>query len=151
MADYKKPLPQPTPETQEFWDGCKRGELRIQRSKQSGEAYFPWIALDDVLYAVLYLLSDSSLTGPLNLGAPNPTTQQVFADTLGHIVRRPTPWRIPTGLVRHVSGEAADEMMLKSIRMHPEALLSSGFRFAYPDLETALRHLLGRFRPTISA
>lgn len=41
MADYKKPLPQPTPETQEFWDGCKRGELRIQRSKQSGEAYFP--------------------------------------------------------------------------------------------------------------
>lgn len=41
MADYRKPLPNPTPETQEFWDGCKRGELRLQRSKQSGEAYFP--------------------------------------------------------------------------------------------------------------
>lgn len=41
LADYRKPLPQPTPETQEFWDGCKRGELRLQRSKQTGEAYFP--------------------------------------------------------------------------------------------------------------
>lgn len=41
MADYRKPLPQPTPETEPFWDGCKQGELRLQRSKQSGEAYFP--------------------------------------------------------------------------------------------------------------
>jgi uncharacterized protein len=41
LADYRKPLPQPTPETQEFWDGCKRGELRLQRSKSTGEAYFP--------------------------------------------------------------------------------------------------------------
>lgn len=41
MADYRKPLPQATPETEEFWEGCKRGELRLQRSKQSGEAYFP--------------------------------------------------------------------------------------------------------------
>lgn len=41
MADYRKPLPTPTPETQEFWDGCKRGELRLQRSTTSGQAYFP--------------------------------------------------------------------------------------------------------------
>jgi uncharacterized protein len=41
LADYRKPLPKPTPETQEFWDGCKRGELRLQRSKSTGQAYFP--------------------------------------------------------------------------------------------------------------
>ena len=33
MADYQKPIPQPTPETQHFWDGCKDGKLLLQRCK----------------------------------------------------------------------------------------------------------------------
>ena len=41
MADYQKPIPQPTPETQHFWDGCKNGKLLLQRSKNTGNAYFP--------------------------------------------------------------------------------------------------------------
>lgn len=41
MADYRKPTPKPTPETQMFWDKAKEGELWLQRSKQTGEAYFP--------------------------------------------------------------------------------------------------------------
>jgi hypothetical protein len=34
-------LPQPTPETQHFWDGCKAGELRLQRCPECRESYFP--------------------------------------------------------------------------------------------------------------
>lgn len=41
MADYKRPLPQPTPETQHFWDGCRDGELRLQRCKSCNHTYFP--------------------------------------------------------------------------------------------------------------
>ena len=41
MADYQKPIPQPTPETQHFWDGCKDGKLLLQRCKDTGKAYFP--------------------------------------------------------------------------------------------------------------
>ncbi len=41
MADYKKPIPQPTPETQHFWDGCREGKLLLQRCNQTGKAYFP--------------------------------------------------------------------------------------------------------------
>ena len=41
MADYQKPIPQPTPETQHFWDGCKNGKLLLQRCKNTGNAYFP--------------------------------------------------------------------------------------------------------------
>lgn len=36
-----RPLPQPTPETQEFWDGCRAGELRLQRCSACRQAYFP--------------------------------------------------------------------------------------------------------------
>ena len=41
MTEYKKPLPQPTPETQHFWDGCRAGKLLLQRCKETGKAYFP--------------------------------------------------------------------------------------------------------------
>jgi uncharacterized OB-fold protein len=34
-------LPQPTPETQHFWDGCKQGELRLQRCVKCSKSYFP--------------------------------------------------------------------------------------------------------------
>jgi uncharacterized OB-fold protein len=36
----RRPLPQPTPETEEFWAGARRGELRIQRCRACGKAYF---------------------------------------------------------------------------------------------------------------
>ena len=41
MNDYRKPLPQPTPETQHFWDGCREGKLLLQRCKDTGKPYFP--------------------------------------------------------------------------------------------------------------
>jgi uncharacterized OB-fold protein len=34
-------LPQPTPETRHFWDGCKAGELRLQLCTQCSQSYFP--------------------------------------------------------------------------------------------------------------
>lgn len=41
MAEFKRPLPQPTPETQHFWDGCRDGELRLQRCRDCTTVYFP--------------------------------------------------------------------------------------------------------------
>lgn len=115
-----------------------------------GTGYFPWIALDDVLYAVLHLLATPDLGGPVNLSAPEPVPQRTFVETLGTVLHRPTVWRIPEAVVQSVAGEAADEMVLKSIRMVPEHLQDSGFRFAYPALEPALRHVLGRTIETVS-
>ena len=37
----RQPLPEPTPETQHFWDGTRVGELRLQRCDDCGVAYFP--------------------------------------------------------------------------------------------------------------
>jgi hypothetical protein len=36
----KRPVPEPTPETREFWEGARRGELRIQRCRSCARAYF---------------------------------------------------------------------------------------------------------------
>lgn len=41
VAEPGRYLPQPTPETQHFWDGAKQGELRLQRCADCSHAYFP--------------------------------------------------------------------------------------------------------------
>lgn len=41
MADFKRPLPEPTPETEHFWEGCRSGELRLQSCDDCAKAYFP--------------------------------------------------------------------------------------------------------------
>jgi uncharacterized protein (TIGR01777 family) len=109
-----------------------------------GDAYLPWIALDDVLYLMLHLLATPELRGPINVGAPEPVTQRAFVETLGRVLRRPTFVRVPAPFVRFAGGEQADELVLKSVRMLPKALVNSGFSFAYPQLEPVLRHLLGK-------
>ena len=112
-----------------------------------GTAYWPWIALDDVVYALAWLLRPDAPAGPVNLSAPDPAQSKPFMKTLGATVRRPVVVRAPARLVRALGGEAADELALKSARMLPDRLLSSGFRFAYPTLAGALGHVLGHAPP----
>ena len=108
----------------------------------SGRGFLPWVALDDVLYAVLHLIGHE-MEGPVNLTAPVPVTGRRFAEALGAVLRRPAPWPAPRPLLRLAVGEMAREAVLPSARVLPQRLLDGGFTFAYPDLEDALRHLLG--------
>jgi len=41
MSEGRRARPQPTPETQHFWDGTREGELRLQRCNACGKVYFP--------------------------------------------------------------------------------------------------------------
>jgi uncharacterized OB-fold protein len=41
MAEGKRPLPQPTPETQHYWDGARQGQLLLQRCDDCRHTYFP--------------------------------------------------------------------------------------------------------------
>ena len=60
------------------------------------------------------------------------------------MLRRPAIGRVPAWVMRTVAGELADEVMLASTRVAPERLLAAGYRFRTDDLESALRHMLGR-------
>ena len=41
MPEPGRALPQPTPETQHFWDGTLAGELRLQCCDECSHTYFP--------------------------------------------------------------------------------------------------------------
>jgi len=62
---------------------------------------------------------------------------------VGRVIRRPTLVRIPAAALNFGLGEMAQHTVLASARVHPAKLLQSGYRFEYPDLEAALRHVLG--------
>lgn len=106
-----------------------------------GSAFWPWIALDDVLYAVHHALR-SDLAGPVNLSAPAPSTARATMKALGRTLHRPAFMGVPAPLVR-LGGEPARDFALKSMRMVPQRLRESGFAHAYPTLDAALSHLYG--------
>ena len=108
-----------------------------------GTQYVSWIAIDDAVAAIRHLLMYESLGGPVNVAAPQPVTNEELAKTLGRVLRRPTIAKLPSLVLRIALGEAADAL-LGSTRMRPDKLVDSGFRFRFPDLEPALRHVIAR-------
>jgi len=109
----------------------------------SGRQYFSWIALDDVVGVIHHLLARSDLSGAVNASAPEPVTNAELTKTLGRVLGRPTFVPVPAVALRIAFGEVADAL-LASTRMRPERLLETGYRFRFPELEGALRHVLSR-------
>ena len=112
----------------------------------SGRQYVSWVAIDDAIGAVLHALAMGDLRGPVNVVAPTPVTNAEFARTLGRVLRRAAMMPLPAFAARLAFGEMADALLLASARVVPVKLQASGYAFRFPDLEAALRHLLGRMK-----
>ena len=109
----------------------------------SGQQFISSVALDDVVGAIIHAIGTESLTGAINMVAPNPVTNEEFTRVLGRVLSRPTIFPLPAFAARLAFGEMADELLLSSARVEPRRLLESGYRFRYADLESALRSMLG--------
>lgn len=109
-----------------------------------GRQFTSWIALDDAVGAIHHALCEESIRGPVNAVAPNPVSNAEFTRTLARVLRRPTLLPVPAFAARLAFGEMADALLLAGARVMPARLQASGYRFRFPDLESALRHLLGR-------
>jgi hypothetical protein len=111
----------------------------------SGRQYFSWIALDDMVGVLLHLLDHADLAGPVNAASPAPVTNAELTKTLGRVLHRPTFAPLPAVALRLALGQMADAV-LASARLLPQRLADSGYSFRFPELEGALRHVLGRER-----
>jgi len=109
----------------------------------SGKQYWSWISLDDEVRAIEHAIRTESLRGPVNLVSPEAPTNRVFTKVLGKVLHRPTIFPMPAFAARLALGEMANELLLASTRVEPRRLKETGFQFSYPDLEGALKHLLG--------
>ncbi|HZD00829.1 MAG TPA: TIGR01777 family oxidoreductase [Actinomycetes bacterium] len=109
----------------------------------SGRQWWSWIALDDLVGIYIHALT-SQVQGPLNGTTPNPVTNAEFTAVLARVLGRPALLPVPALGPRLLLGQMADELLFNSTRAYPAATQASGYAFRHPDLEPALRHVLGR-------
>lgn len=107
----------------------------------SGRQWLPWIHIADEIGAIRFLMENEQAHGPFNLSAPNPVTNAEFSRALGRVMGRPGVMRVPAFALRLALGELS-ALMLSGQRQIPRRLLDMGYRFRFPELETALRDLL---------
>jgi len=107
----------------------------------NGRQFMPWITLDDEIEAIVHVLTRGDLRGPVNLVSPIPVTNREFTAALGRVLRRPTLFPVPEGILRLALGEVAGELFA-SQRVHPARLLGTGYAFRHPELEGGLRRLI---------
>lgn len=107
-----------------------------------GKQWMSWIALDDVVSIIEFVIANESLSGPINVVAPNPVRNAEFTSALGKALSRPTFVPVPAFGARLAFGEMADALLLSSQRVEPERLKEAGYKFQFPELRAALKKVL---------
>jgi uncharacterized protein (TIGR01777 family) len=107
----------------------------------NGRQWFPWIHLDDLMAALLFIFEHPQVAGPLNFCAPHPVTQRELAASLAKSLHRPALMPAPAFMMRLVLGEFS-QVLLGSQRTVPRKLLDHGFEFQYPEIGKALEEIL---------
>ena len=113
---------------------------------RGGRQRLSWISMDDYVHAVHHLMMVKEAQGPFNITSPNPVNQRTFAKVLGRVLRRPAFAPLPGFVIRLMFGEMGQELVLEGQHVEPARLLELGFEFQHPDLESCLRHTLGKMR-----
>lgn len=106
----------------------------------SGKQYWAWIALEDMVRGILFLVSHAECEGIYNFVAPQPITNQAFNEQLAHVLKRFALFPAPAFALKLILGERAD-MLLESQRVIPNRLLEAGFTFQYENLKEYLTAL----------
>jgi uncharacterized protein (TIGR01777 family) len=109
----------------------------------SGRQWMSWITRADHVAAIECLLNHDA-DGAFNLASPNPVRNKDFTRTLARVLHRPAVVPISKALIAIPFGRELADDLLASIRIVPQRLERSGFRFDAPDLEPALRSMLER-------
>ena len=106
----------------------------------SGKQWWSWITLHDVIRSITFAL-ENPISGPINITAPNPVTNQEFTSALARALHRPAVFPVPALALRLAFGGFSSEM-LGSKKVVPEVLTNAGFTFDYPHIGAALAALV---------
>lgn len=109
----------------------------------SGKQWFSWIHVGDLCRAAAFVISNAEIRGPVNFTAPDPIRNGDLARSIGRALGRPSFMPAPGFMIRLLLGEFGS-VLLEGQRVIPRVLMSKGFNFTYPTMETALRDLLAR-------
>jgi uncharacterized protein (TIGR01777 family) len=107
----------------------------------SGNQWFSWIHMEDLLNAFMFVLDNEDIKGPVNFCSPNPVRNRDLAKALGRVLRRPSFLTTPGFMLRLVLGEFGS-VLLEGQRVIPAKLVKHGYAFRYPDITAALEQVV---------
>ncbi len=109
----------------------------------TGNERFSWVYLDDVIYQFHHILHTTSLSGPVNIVSPHPTTNGEWSQYLAKALQRPLWIRLPRFILILVGRDFATNVLLTDRTVYPKKIIDSGTSFAYPNIEDCLCHIVG--------
>lgn len=107
----------------------------------NGRQWFPWIHIEDLISAIIFVLENKDINGPLNFTAPESTRNIELVKTIAGILHRPAFMPAPSFMIRLILGEFGSSI-LASQRVIPDKLLKYGFKFKYPDIRSAVSNII---------
>ena len=108
----------------------------------NGRQWNPWMHIDDIVEALLFVAGHDSLHGPVNFVSPGVVRNKEFMSTIGEILGRPSFGWMPAIVAQAAFGQMIKELGLNSVLAVPKKLQDAGFQFQYPDLRSALSDAL---------
>lgn len=108
----------------------------------TGEQWWAWVGLHEVVRMWLLALDDERLQGPVNAHGPTPCTNREYARALGRVLHRPAVLPVPPLALRLAMGALVQEMLLVSQKVLPARLEALGFEFHDRTIEDTLRREL---------
>lgn len=118
-----------------FWFGVG-GTLGL------GRQLFPWVHVNDTVGIFEHAIECETAHGILNAVSPGIVTNYEFTKALGSAMRRPTIFGIPDFLIRCTLHQERANMLLEGVKVVPKRTLESGYKFRYPDVESAITELI---------
>lgn len=110
----------------------------------SGKQIMSWIDINDLCHAILFIIQQPSLTGPVNLVSPNPVTNKQFSKALSKQLKRPCLLPLPSLIIKLFFGQIGKELLLASTHVKPTKLIDAGFQFEYEHIQESLLKQLKR-------
>jgi hypothetical protein len=107
----------------------------------NGMQWFPWIHIEDLISAILFIIEKRAVEGTINFTAPEPARNIELIKTIAAILHRPSFMPAPSFMIRLALGEFGASL-LASQRAVPDRLSKYGYKFKYPDIRTALKNIL---------
>ncbi|QCU78927.1 TIGR01777 family protein [Citricoccus sp. SGAir0253] len=112
---------------------------------QDRDPWQSWISIDDIVGLYAHAVLTEAVEGPLNAVAPAPLRAREYAETLGRVLHRPAALPLPRVAPQLVLGAEGNRLLVEADqRVRADRALAAGYRFRHPELEDALRHVLGR-------
>jgi uncharacterized protein (TIGR01777 family) len=107
-----------------------------------GRQWMSWIDVQDMVGAILHILKNDLLQGPVNMVAPKPVRNVEFAKTLARVLSRPAIFPMPGFVAKALFGEMGEELLLGGQNVEAGKLIFSRYPFRFRELRESLEGLL---------